>query len=335
MNQDRLLTWLQEGRLLMSDGAMGTMLQEAGLTDGGAPELWNVLYPEKVRAIYQGYVDAGSHIISTNTFGGTSARLKLHKHQDRVYELNEAGVRLAREVADGADVLVAGSVGPSGELIEPLGPLTLEDAIPIFAEQVEGLAAGGADFILIETMSDLREVEAAVRGSREASNLPVAVTLTFDTNYHTMMGVSPRHAVETLHNWGVYLVGANCGNGPAEIEAVMTEMAQNRPDGIFLMSQSNAGLPVYDAGQIRYDGTPEVMADYALSMRNLGVNVIGGCCGTTPVHLRAMLSALEQAADQPIPGPPGAVSEKIESDESRSARRDARRAARRRQTSTE
>jgi len=325
-----LLAWLQEGRLLMSDGAMGTMLQQAGLTDGGAPELWNVKKPEAVRAIYQGYLDAGSNIISTNTFGGTSARLKLHNLQNRVAELNEAGVRLAVEVAHPVGALVAASIGPTGELIVPLGSLTIEEAAAIFAEQAVALAAGGADFILIETMSDMREVEAAVKGSQQATDLPVVVTLTFDTNFHTMMGVSPKEAVETLSRWGVFLIGANCGNGPGEIEAVMTEMAQHRPDGIFLMAQSNAGMPQYNAGHIHYDGTPEVMAEYAKKMRNLGVNVIGGCCGTTPAHLRAMRQALDDVADEPVAGPgQSGESREIESDESRAARRDERRAARR------
>ncbi len=325
-----LLAWLEEGRLLMSDGAMGTMLQDAGLTDGGAPELWNVKKPEVVRAIYQGYLDAGSNIISTNTFGGTSARLKLHKMQDRVAELNAAGVRLAAEVAHPLGALVAASIGPTGELIVPLGSLTIEEATAIFAEQAAALAAGGADFILIETMSDMREVEAAVKGSQQATDLPVVVTLTFDTNFHTMMGISPKQAVETLSEWGVFLIGANCGNGPGEIEAVMTEMAQHRPAGVYLMAQSNAGMPQYNAGHIHYDGTPEVMAQYATKMRNLGVNVIGGCCGTTPDHLRAMRQALDAVADQPVSGPAGSgESKEIETDASRAARRDTRRAARR------
>lgn len=325
-----LLAWLEEGRLLMSDGAMGTMLQEAGLTDGGAPELWNVKKPEVVRSIYQGYLDAGSNIISTNTFGGTSARLKLHKMQDRVAELNQAGVRLAVEVAHPVGALVAASIGPTGELIVPLGSLTIEKATAIFAEQAAALAAGGADFILIETMSDMREVEAAVKGSQRATDLPVVVTLTFDTNFHTMMGVSPKQAVETLSGWGVFLIGANCGNGPGEIEAVMTEMAQHRPDGVYLMAQSNAGMPQYNSGHIHYDGTPEVMAQYATKMRTLGVNVIGGCCGTTPTHLRAMRQALDAVADQPVSGPvDSGDSSDIETDESRAARRDERRSARR------
>ncbi|MCB0254452.1 MAG: betaine--homocysteine S-methyltransferase [Anaerolineae bacterium] len=289
---DRLLELLQERPLVMGDGAMGTMLQRAGLIDGGAPELWNVERPDVVRAIYQGYRDAGSDYITTNSFGGTRYRLKLHKLQDRVFELNQAAAALAREVA-GDDRLVAGSVGPTGELMVPLGPLTMDEARAAFAEQVEGLAAGGADFILIETMSSLDEVQAAVEGAREASDLPVVVTMTFDTNFRTMMGVTPAQAVQTLSSWGVTVIGANCGNGPAEIERIMWEMAQVRPEGVVLMAQSNAGLPRWQGGEISYDGTPEVMADYAQRMRSLGVQVIGACCGSTPDHLQAMRVALD------------------------------------------
>jgi 5-methyltetrahydrofolate--homocysteine methyltransferase len=329
MSENKLLARLQAGVPLLSDGAMGTMLQEAGLTDGGAPEVWNVKRPDVVKSIYQGYIDAGSQIISTNTFGGTSARLKLHNEQNRVYELNKAGVALAKEVAEPAGVLVAASMGPSGELIFPLGSLQMDEATEIFAEQAAALADGGADFILIETMSDLNEVEAAVKGSQKACDLPIVVTMTFDTNYHTMMGVSPAQAVKTLSQWGVFLIGANCGNGPAEIEAIMTEMVQNRPEGVYLMAQSNAGMPQYNKGVISYDGTPDVMADYAVTMRRLGVNVIGGCCGTTPDHLRSMAAALNAAKDDPILGVGESAGPEIETDESRAARRDARRAARR------
>ena len=289
---DRLLDLIQRKGLVLGDGAMGTMLQLAGLTDGGSPELWNVTHSEAVRAIYQGYADAGSDIITTNTFGGTRYRLKLHRLQERVFELNQAAAALARDVA-GADKLVAGSVGPTGELMEPLGPLTMDEARAAFAEQAAGLAAGGVDFFLVETMSSLDEVQAAVEGARQASDLPVVVTMTFDTNYRTMMGVTPAQAVQTLHGWGVAVIGANCGNGPAEIERIMTEMAQAKPEGVVLMAQSNAGLPRWHDGEISYDGTPEVMAGYAQRMRAVGVQVIGACCGSTPQHLAAMRQALD------------------------------------------
>ena len=289
---DRLLELLNRKPLVLGDGAMGTMLQQAGLTDGGAPELWNVTHPDAVRAIYQGYADAGSDIITANTFGGTRYRLKLHHLQDRVFELNQAGAALAREVA-GADRLVAGSMGPTGELIEPLGSLTLDDARAAFAEQALGLEAGGADFVLVETMSALDEVQAAVEGVRQSTQLPVVVTMTFDTNYRTMMGVTPARAVQTLYDWGVTVIGANCGNGPGEIERILWEMAQAKPEGAILMAQSNAGLPRWSEGGIAYDGTPDVMADYAQRMRALGVRVIGACCGSTPEHLARMRQALD------------------------------------------
>lgn len=334
---NKLFTWLAEGRVLLGDGAMGTMLQNAGLTDGGAPELWNVTQPAVVRSVYEAYVKAGANLIETNTFGGTSARLKLHNLQDRVIELNRAGVRLAKEVAEPAGVLVAGSIGPSGELIEPVGPLSMEEAEAMFAEQTQGLVEGGVDLIVIETMSHLNEVEAAVKGAqRVAPELPIVVTLSFDTNFHTMMGVSPKAAVEMISQWGVQVIGANCGNGPSEIETVMTQMAQYRPAGVYLMAQSNAGMPQYVNGAIRYDGTPDIMADYALRLRDLGVNIIGACCGSTPAHIAAMRAALDKAKDQPIAGPPQVASAEngqIESAESRAARAAARRSERRQRVS--
>ena len=317
---------------LVGDGAMGTMLQQVGLTDGGAPELWNVLHPEKIRAIYQGYADAGSDIITTNTFGGTVARLKFHNIGDRVHELNVAAARLARAVADDAGVLVAGSIGPSGELIEPVGPLSMKEATQMFADQAQGLIDGAVDFILIETMSHMNEVEAAILGIRQVSpDYPVAVTMSFDTNFHTMMGVSPQQALETLTGWGIEIVGANCGNGPAEIEAVMTQMAQHRSGKTLLMAQSNAGLPEYRDGVIEYDGTPAVMADYAAKMRDLGINIIGACCGSTPAHIRSMRARIDQLDGSPIAGPPALAeaSGTIESAESRAARSAERRRARR------
>ena len=289
---DRLLELLDRKPLVLGDGAMGTMLQQAGLIDGGAPELWNVTHPDAVRAIYQGYADAGSDIITANTFGGTRYRLKLHHLQDRVFELNQAGAAIAREVA-GAERLVAGSMGPTGELIEPLGSLTLDDARAAFAEQAIGLEAGGADFVLVETMSALDEVQAAVEGVRQTTQLPVVVTMTFDTNFRTMMGVTPARAVQTLYEWGVTVIGANCGNGPGEIERILWEMAQAKPEGAILMAQSNAGLPRWSEAGIAYDGTPDVMAGYAQRMRALGVRVIGACCGSTPEHLARMRQALD------------------------------------------
>jgi 5-methyltetrahydrofolate--homocysteine methyltransferase len=285
---DRLAELLGRRKIVLGDGAMGTMLHRAGLTDG-APERWNVERPDVVSSIHRAYVEAGSDFISTNTFGGTRNRLALDGLADRVAELNEAGARLAREAA--GDRLVAGSMGPTGELMEPLGTLRPEGARASFAEQARALRSGGVDFALIETMSALEEVQAAIKGAREGG-LPVVVTLSFDTHFRTMMGVTPAKAVETIAGWDVRVIGANCGNGPAEIERVMSEMAQAKPAGVVLMAKSNAGMPRWKDDRITYGGTPEVMADYARKMAGLGVRIIGGCCGSTPEHVAAMRTAL-------------------------------------------
>jgi methionine synthase I (cobalamin-dependent) len=291
---DRLVEFLRSHPVTLGDGAMGTMLQAAGLTTGGAPEEWNVTRPEVVTAIHRGYVEAGAQIITTNSFGGTRFRLARENLQDRVREFNLAAARLARAVADAADheVLVAGDIGPTGEIMAPLGTLTPEDARAAFAEQAAALAEGGVDFFLIETMSALEEVEAAIAGIRSVSDLPIAATMTFDTRFRTMMGVKPAQALEALYGWGIRVIGANCGNGPAEIERVMSEMVAVKPADVYLIAQSNAGLPKYQQKQIHYDGTPEVMAAYAVKMKEMGVTYIGACCGSTPAHIAAMRDAL-------------------------------------------
>ena len=193
------------------------------------------------------------------------------------------------------DVLVAGDIGPTGEIMEPLGDLTPDSARLAFAEQAAALAEGGVDFLLIETMSALEEVEAAIAGIRSACDLPIAATMTFDTRFRTMMGVKPVQAVQALYEWGIRAMGANCGNGPAEIERVVGEMLAVKPADVHLIAQSNAGLPKYSPAdkKITYDGTPEVMAAYARKMREMGVRYIGACCGSTPAHIAAMRAALE------------------------------------------
>lgn len=286
---NRLEELLKTRRVVLGDGAMGTMLHRAGLTIG-SPEQWNVKRPDVVLGIHRAYVEAGSDFISTNTFGGTRNRLKLDELDGRVAELNEAGARLAREAA--GDRLVAGSMGPTGELMDPLGLLTPESALESFTEQAKALKAGGADFALIETMSALEEVKAAVEGAR-AAGLPAVVTMSFDTNFHTMMGVKPVVALSTISGWGVGVVGANCGNGPAEIERIMTEMSGAPHAGVALMAKSNAGMPRWKDDRITYGGTPEVMSDYARRMVGLGVRIIGGCCGSAPEHIAAMRKAID------------------------------------------
>jgi 5-methyltetrahydrofolate--homocysteine methyltransferase len=288
-----LLEALDDGPLL-GDGAMGTMLQDLGNTEGGAPELWNVDHVDVVEGVLEGYASSGSRLLTTNTFGGSRPRLQMHGLEDRVEELNEAAARLARRVADRhPGTFVLGDVGPSGELMEPMGDLTIDSAAEIFGEQIRGLVAGGVDGILIETMSDLSEVEAAVTAARkEAPGLPVFATLSFDTNLRTMMGVSPAMAVQSLADLGVDVLGANCGRGLDEMRIIAAQLAEAGAGRVRLMVQSNAGLPKLQGDTFVFDGTPEEMAGYAVEMRDLGFSVIGACCGSTPAHIAAMRDAL-------------------------------------------
>ena len=284
---------LEKG-ILISDGAMDTMLQGKGLTDGGAPELWNVENPTAIEEVLEEYAAAGANLITTNTFGGTRGRLQMHGLEDRLFELNKAGAEIARKVADRhPGCFVMGDVGPSGELMEPMGTMTLDEAKSLFADQIKALVAGGVDAILIETMSDLQEVEAAVKAAKEvAPKLPIIVTFSFDTNLRTMMGVKPAVAVKTLAAEGVRIIGANCGRGVDEMRVIAKELTEARPEGVFIITQSNAGLPKLVGGDFIYDGTPEEMSKYAVDMKNLGVNVIGSCCGSTPAHTKAMAIAI-------------------------------------------
>jgi 5-methyltetrahydrofolate--homocysteine methyltransferase len=288
-----LLDALDDGPLL-GDGAMGTMLQDLGNDEGGAPELWNVERVDVVEGVLEGYASAGSRLLTTNTFGGTRARLQMHGLEDRVEELNQAAAALARSVADRhPGTYVLGDIGPSGELMEPMGELTVDSAAEMFGEQVRGLVAGGVDGILIETMSDLSEVEAAVTAARkEAPGLPVFATLSFDTNLRTMMGVSPAMAVQAMSDMGVDVIGANCGRGLDEMRIIAAQLAEAGAGRVRLMVQSNAGLPKLQGDTFVFDGTPEEMAGYAVEMRDLGFTVIGACCGSTPAHIAAMRDAL-------------------------------------------
>jgi 5-methyltetrahydrofolate--homocysteine methyltransferase len=283
------------GAPVVLDGGMGTMLMAAGLMFGDPPELWNVL-PDRVdavRAIHRGYVEAGAQIILTNSFGGSPFRLKMHNLQGRVFELNRAAAEIAKDEAAGR-AFVAGSIGPSGELFAPMGELTYEAAVEGFAEQVAGLAAGGADALWVETMSDLQEVRAAVEGARRAApQLPIVATMTFDTRGFTMMGVSPVEAITALAELDLAAIGGNCGNGPDEIEAVVFAMHEARPD-IPVVAKSNAGMPELVDGRTTYGATPATMAECARRLRAFGATGIGACCGSSPDHIRAMAAALRE-----------------------------------------
>jgi 5-methyltetrahydrofolate--homocysteine methyltransferase len=303
MNEERenpLTELLAEEGVLLLDGAMGTTLMEMGLGAGNPPEEWNVLFPERIEAVHREYVEAGARLLLTNSFGGNRFRLELHGLEERVLELNRAAAENARRAADSAPqrVVVAGSMGPTGALFEPLGTLTFDEAKAAFAEQAAGLAAGGAALLWVETMSDLEEVRAAVAGAREATDLPIAATMTFDTNRHTMMGVSPEQAVAALGELGLVALGANCGNGPDEIEEVIARMQALGP-AVPLIAKANAGIPHLHGGELVYDGTPALMGAYAGHVRDLGASLIGGCCGNTPEHIRQMAAALAQPAGEP------------------------------------
>lgn len=286
--------WLDAGNTLVGDGAMGTALQAAGLTDGGAPELWNVEHPDRVATILKAYADAGAQYLTTNTFGGTAPRLAMHNLEDRTYELNKAGAEVARDVVNSSNALyVFGDVGPSGELMEPMGTLTPESAKEIFKEQIRGLVDGGVDAILIETMSDLEEVRAVVEAAKEiAPGLPIVATMSFDTNLRTMMGVKPANAIKEIADMGVRVIGANCGRGTDEMRVIAQEFADAKPAGVHIVLTSNAGLPQLVGGDFVYTGTPDDMAEFVADMHKLGINAFGACCGSNPEHIAAIAKTL-------------------------------------------
>ncbi len=285
---------LAERSFLLIDGAMGTELFERGLSSGEAPERWNLDEQDRVASVHRAYVDAGSDIFLTNSFGGTSFRLALHKLDDQVFEINKAAAEIARRVADAADrrVLVAGSLGPTGELLEPMGSMTMETAQAAFAEQARGLHAGGADLAWIETMSSLDELRAAVAGIRETTNLPICMTMSFDTAGRTMMGVTGADFARLAAELGVEAIGANCGNNLADTEAAIAEMRAVDPD-LLLISKGNAGMPEWRGAELSYSGSPEVMAAQADRVRNAGVSLIGACCGSSPAHIAMMRGVLD------------------------------------------
>jgi methionine synthase I (cobalamin-dependent) len=298
---NKVLDRLQQQGFLVLDGAMGTQLFARGLVSGGSPEAWNAEHPDRVQSVHQAYVDAGSDVILTNSFGGTRYRMKLHDLQDRVVELNRAAAQNARAAADAADhpVLVAGSMGPTGELLVPMGNMTYEQCRDAFAEQAQGLIEGGVDVLWVETMSDLNEVKAAIEGARSVSaDIPICATMSYDTRGRTMMGVTGAVMAHELGGLGLTAIGANCGNNLPETEAALAEMHAAMPD-LILIAKANAGMPRFEGDKLVYDGTPEVMAAYADRVHQHGVALIGGCCGSGPEHIRMMKQVLTGAI--PVP----------------------------------
>ena len=280
---------------LLADGATGTNYFQMGLVSGDAPEIWNFEFPDRVRSLHRQFIEAGADIILTNTFGGNRYRLKLHNAQDQVREINIAAAKNARAEADaaGRPVYVGGSIGPTGEIFEPIGSLAHEDGVAAFAEQAKALKEGGVDVLWIETMSSEEELRASVEGAAMAG-LPIVTTMSFDTNGRTMMGITPQgfgQLAATLSAQPV-AIGANCGVGASELVATVLGITAARPDA-HVAAKGNCGVPQYVDGHIHYSGTVELMADYARIALDAGARIIGGCCGTSPEHLAAMRKSLE------------------------------------------
>ena len=281
---------------MLADGATGTNYFEMGLTSGEPPEFWNVDHPDRVKSLHQRFVDAGADIILTNTFGCNRSRLALHNSQDRTFELAQRAAELAGDVAMKANhsVVVAGSVGPTGELFTPLGELTHDAAVAIFQEQIEGLKAGGADVAWIETMSAAEELQAAAQGAINCG-MPYVATCSFDTAGRTMMGMLPEQLVGVFDAMAdaPLAVGANCGVGASDILVTLLAMTESDTTTAFV-SKGNCGVPRFAGVDIVYSGTPDLMANYAQLAIDAGARIIGGCCGTSPEHLSAMRKAIDE-----------------------------------------
>lgn len=292
---DALSRMMEEREWILADGATGTNLFNMGLSSGDAPEMWNEEHPDRIEKLYSLAVDAGSDLFLTNSFGGNAARLKLHGAEKRARELSRMSAEIGREVADkqNRDVIVAGSVGPTGEIMAPMGALTHELAVEMFHEQAEGLKEGGADVLWLETISAPEEYRAAAEAFKLA-DMPWCGTMSFDTAGRTMMGVTSAAMAEMVGkiDYAPIAFGANCGVGASDLlRTVLGFAAQGTEKPI--IAKGNAGIPKYVDGHIHYDGTPELMADYAVMARDAGAKIIGGCCGTMAEHLRHMREALE------------------------------------------
>ncbi|HEY3428925.1 MAG TPA: betaine--homocysteine S-methyltransferase [Acidimicrobiia bacterium] len=295
---------LNTGQPLVADGAMGTTLFSLGLEGGGCPELLNVEQPDLVEKVHRGFIEAGADIILTNTFGGNRRRLALHQLEDRVEELNRAAVAIARRATSLADrpVAIAGSIGPTGDLFAPLGPLSHEEGVEVFTEQAKALADAGADVLWIETISSFEELDAAVAAA-QTTGLPYTTTLSFDTSGHTMMGISPR----ALGEWWkehdhVAAIGANCGVGPGDAVAAAWEIEEAGP-GTVTITKANCGIPLYQTeGGLTYPIGPDRMGEYVELALRAGARIVGACCGSTPDHIAAIREAVDtfQPSERPV-----------------------------------
>ena len=293
---DNLTKLLKDREWLMADGATGTALFNMGLSAGDAPELWNVEKKDRIKALYKSSIDAGSDLFLTNTFGGNASRLRLHDAQNRVHELNRVGAEIGRNLVDAGErpVVVAGSVGPTGDIMEPMGALTVSLATEMFHEQADALKAGGADVLWAETISDVSEFR-AIAAAAALADMPWCGTMSFDTAGRTMMGVTATDLAKLVDGFDrpPLAFGANCGVGASDLLRTVLGFAATGTDRP-IIAKGNAGIPKYVDGHIHYDGTPELMANYAVLARDSGARIIGGCCGTTPAHLERMKLALEE-----------------------------------------
>lgn len=281
---ESLLAALSSGKTLVADGATGTMLMAAGLKPGTAPELWNVEHPAQILALHHAYIEAGSTIFLTNTFGGSRIKLSKLGVGERVRELNLAAAKLAKQAAGGT-AYVAGDIGPAGELLKPYGPLTYEQVFDAFTEQAAALAEGGVDAIWVETMSDVNEARAAVTAARQATPLPVFCSLSFGKKGRTMMGVSGKQAAQELWPLGLAAIGVNCGEGLEMVTDVLGQMRTAAPNA-HLIAKPNAGLPRLVDEQTVYDVSPEMFAEKIAEFVALGAQVVGACCGSNPAYIR-------------------------------------------------
>jgi len=296
---DPITQLLKDRDVLLADGAMGTNLFALGLANGAPGELWNVHQPDNVRSIHQAFVDAGSDIILTCTFGATRTRLKGAAHGADVVQINKAAADLARRAASTREgVLVGGSIGPLGQLLKPYGPLTLEEAGAAYAEQARALYEGGVDLLVIETQYALGEVDAALSAVKAVTDLPVVISFSYDRGTRTMMGVRPSDVAGRYTPDAVAMIGANCGTILQNMEKILGEYTAAVP-GSRLWAKPNAGLPRVDDGQTVYDVSPAQMAEFAQRAVHFGARVVGGCCGSTPEHIAAMAEAVRSKESHP------------------------------------
>ncbi len=290
---------LRAGEVLIADGATGTNHQLRGLALGEAPETWIFAQPDKVMELHRDFIEGGADIILTNTFGGTAVRLAHAGLDGRAFETNRLAAELARRAAEGTETLVAGSIGPTGQLLEPLGPLSRDEAVAAFAEQARALEAGGVDLLLIETQFDLGEAQAAVEGVRSATQLPLVCSFSFDMGVRSMMGLKADQMAREASSWGVDVIGVNCGRSLDENRTVL-EQVLAVGTGLPVWMKPNAGLPhLGPKDAVIYDVTPEQMGEYAARFASLGARVIGGCCGTSPEHLREIAKGVRRALAVP------------------------------------